>query len=179
MRLLSTCTLLCMLCCLCTMLPFTRNVFDPMDCTPMNLYQIPTSVKRKTSTAFELALSVLFWSGIQHYAESPEGMAKMPDFAKELLRSLPNYWDDMKWVEGYPGEHVVLARRYENNWYIAGINASKESKIINLKADNYSFTKARLVMDGDPFLKELTYTKESLPATIRIAPNAGFVLELK
>lgn len=163
----------------CTMLPFTRNVFDPMDFTPMNLYQIPTSVKRKTSTAFELALSVLFWSGIQHYAESPEGMAKMPDFAKELLRSLPNYWDDMKWVEGYPGEYVVLARRYEKKWYIAGINASKESKTINLETGSYAFRTARLVVDGDPFLREITYTKETLPETVTIAPNAGFVLELK
>ena len=58
------------------MLPFTRNVFDPMDFTPMNLYKIATSVKRKTTSAFELALSVVFLSGIQHYAESPAGRAR-------------------------------------------------------------------------------------------------------
>jgi hypothetical protein len=31
----------------CTMLPFTRNAFDPMDFTPMNLYKINTRVQRK------------------------------------------------------------------------------------------------------------------------------------
>ena len=62
----------------CAMLPFTRNAFDPMDFTPMNLYSIPTRSKRKTTSGYELALSVIFLSGIQHYAESPEGMAHVP-----------------------------------------------------------------------------------------------------
>src|SRR5690606_16365318 len=59
----------------CTILPFTRNAFDPMDFTPMNLDRVRTHVQRRTTAAFELATSVLFVSGIQHYAESPEGMA--------------------------------------------------------------------------------------------------------
>ena len=59
------------------MLPFTRNVFDPMDFTPMVLDRI-NRIERRTTSAFELALSVLFTSGIQHYAEIPEGMAKAP-----------------------------------------------------------------------------------------------------
>ena len=54
------------------MLPFTRNVFDPMDFTPMVLDRVP-NIERRTTSAFELATAVLFTSGIQHYAEIPDG----------------------------------------------------------------------------------------------------------
>ena len=60
------------------MLPFTRNVFDPMDFTPVVLDRLNNIVERRTSAAFELATAVLFTSGIQHYAEIPQGMAKAP-----------------------------------------------------------------------------------------------------
>ena len=71
------------------MLPFTRNVFDPMDFTPMVLDRI-NRIERRTSSAFELALSVLFTSGIQHYAEIPEGMAKAPAYVRDFLRTVPS-----------------------------------------------------------------------------------------
>jgi len=58
------------------MLPFTRNVFDPMDFTPMALDRINNRIQRRTTSAFELALSVLFVSGIQHYAEFPKAWPK-------------------------------------------------------------------------------------------------------
>ena len=80
----------------CTMLPFTRNVFDPMDFTPMNLYKIGSRVQRKTTSAFELATSVIFLSGIQHFAESPAGMSQVSSTVKEYLRKLPTRWDEVK-----------------------------------------------------------------------------------
>lgn len=52
----------------CAMLPFTRNLFDPMDFTPVVLDKLPGGKKRRTTVGFELALSVLFTSGIQHFA---------------------------------------------------------------------------------------------------------------
>lgn len=77
---------------ICTIIPFSRNVFDPMDYTPMNLYKVPSGVQRRTTAAFELATSVLFLSGIQHFAESPEGMSHIhsgvQDFFYESFRFL-------------------------------------------------------------------------------------------
>lgn len=94
------------------MLPFTRNVFDPMDFTPMVLDRI-NGIQRRTTSAFELALSVMFTSGIQHYAEIPEGIAKAPPYVRGFLKGVPNVWDDTKFLDGYPGKFVVLARRGE------------------------------------------------------------------
>ena len=70
------------------MLPFTRNLFDPMDFTPMVFGDIP-KIRRATRNGFELAESVLFVSGIQHFAEVPQGMATVPDYVKDFLRTLP------------------------------------------------------------------------------------------
>lgn len=115
----------------CCMLPFTRNVFDPMDFTPTVFGEIP-NIKRVTTNSFELALSVLFLSGIQHYAETAAGVKKVPEYIKSYLKEIPVAWDESKFVTGYPGKLVVIARRTGNTWYVAGINGESENKEINL-----------------------------------------------
>ncbi len=86
------------------MLPFARNGFDPMDFTPVVLDHI-NGIERPTSTAFELALSVMFTSGIQHYAEIPQGMAKAPDYVREFLKGVPSIWDDVRFLARDPGNY--------------------------------------------------------------------------
>jgi hypothetical protein len=100
------------------MLPFARNLFDPMDFTPLVFGDIP-NIKRATRNGFELAESVVFLSGIQHYAETPEGMATVPASVKQLLRELPRHWDEVRFLDGEPGRFVVLARRAGKQWYVA------------------------------------------------------------
>ncbi len=112
----------------CTVLPFTRNVFDPMDFTPMSLDEIP-NIERKTSKSFELALSVVYESGIQHLAESPAGMAKQPIEVVEYLKRLPDTWEQTKFIDGFPGEFVVMARKGEGKWYLAGINGTNKELV--------------------------------------------------
>lgn len=109
--------------------PFTRNVFDPMDFTPMGLSGIP-NIEMRDRKDFELALSVLYYSGIQHFAETDQGMAEQPEFIRDLLRDLPKTWDETRFIDGFPGEYAVLARRSGDTWYIAGINAKdKPAKV--------------------------------------------------
>ena len=113
------------------MCALVRNAFDPMDFTPMNLYKIPR-IKRVTTAAFELATAVVYLSGIQHYAETPEGMKQVPEFVKDFLRTLPNSWDDVKCIEVYPGKLYVVARKAGNKWYVAGINGENINKELTL-----------------------------------------------
>ena len=108
-----------------------RNVFDPMDFTPMVLNKIPR-IHRVTTAAFELATTITFLSGIQHYAETPEGMSGVPVFVKDFLRGMPNSWDDVKFIDGYPGKFYVVARKSGNKWYVAGINGEKTDKPLKL-----------------------------------------------
>lgn len=163
----------------CAMLPFTRNAFDPMDFTPMNLYKIQTNVQRKTSSAFELATSVLFLSGIQHFAESPEGMQHVPENVQAFLRNLPNSWDEVKFIDGFPGKYVVIARKYKSKWYIAGINGEQTTKQLTLNLAAFG-KKGTLITDAETplsFSEKAISTKKKLDITMQAA--GGFVLVLE
>lgn len=167
----------------CSMLPFTRNAFDPMDFTPMNLTGLTTSnCTRRTTPAFELALSVLFLSGIQHYAQAPEGMSMVPNEVKDFLRTLPDYWEDVKFLDGYPGKYVVIARRSGSRWYIAGINGDTTEKKISPDLTLFKKTKATLFMDGKAgklFSKAALNAKEKAKCDITLKANSGFVMLLE
>ncbi|OQP60518.1 alpha-glucosidase [Niastella vici] len=164
----------------CSMLPFARNIYDPMDFTPMNLYKLTYSpCERKTTSAFELALSVLFLSGVQHYATSPEGMAMVPNDVKDFLRTLPDYWDDVMFLDGYPGKYIVVARRSGNRWYIAGINGGTTEKKISVDLTIFRKSMATLFMDGakgELFSKSALNTAAQKKCDITMKVNSGFVM---
>lgn len=162
----------------CSMQPFTRNLFDPMDYTPVNLTEVP-NIKRRTSPAFELALPILFQSGIQHLAETPEGMSMVPDFAIDFLADCPTTWDETKLIEGFPGQYVVMARRAEGKWYIGGINADKEEKKMQLDLSFTSLNTFKLITDShnDSLLKISTISlSKNSTIEITLEQNEGFVI---
>ncbi|MFA6751559.1 MAG: glycoside hydrolase family 97 C-terminal domain-containing protein, partial [Fermentimonas sp.] len=55
-----------------------------------------------------------------------------PSFVIDFMKDIPTLWDETVYIDGYPGKYVVLARRSGKNWYIAGINAEKETKEIEV-----------------------------------------------
>ena len=103
-------------------LPFTRNVVGSMDYTPVT-FTIRPENPRKTTYAHELALAVIFESGWLVMADRPVAYLNSP--AKELLKKLESTWDETRFIDGYPGEFVCLARRKAGKWYIAAINSGK------------------------------------------------------
>jgi hypothetical protein len=165
------------------MLPFTRNVFDPMDFTPVVLDRID-NIERRTTSAFELALSVLFTSGIQHYAEIPEGMAKAPAYVREFLHDVPAIWDDVEFVDGYPGRFVALARRSNDRWYVAGINAEKTPREIVVEIPGVDVRGATLIEDDVDNRDNMSFRRRRVevggeqPLTITLQPTGGFVMSI-
>ncbi len=109
-----------------TILPFTRNVVGSMDYTPVTFTN--SQHPHITSYGHELALSVLFESALQHFADRPEGYYELPDAPKTFLRNIPSAWDETKFIDGYPGADVIMARRKGNSWYIGGISGSFREK---------------------------------------------------
>ncbi len=165
----------------CTMIPFTRNLFDPMDFTPVNFSDVPGRIQRRTSRGFEAALGVIFTSGIQHFADSPEGLAGQPDFVINYLRDLPDTWDDMRFIDGYPGKYVVIARRSGDTWYIAGINGETNSRSVQIKADFPDLTKPGLMITDEELTGEIVIREILLSQGMEIvmAPYGGFVIRMK
>ncbi|MET0497278.1 MAG: glycoside hydrolase family 97 catalytic domain-containing protein [Steroidobacteraceae bacterium] len=165
------------------MLPFTRNVFDPMDFTPVVLDRIPR-IERRTSSAFELALSVLFTSGIQHYAEIPEGMAKAPPYVRDFMKRVPSIWDDVKFIDGEPGKFVVIARKAGRRWYIAGINGEPVARKLNLSLKELGATRTgTLITDGGggnlSFRQDTVAPSPAGMLAVDMQPRGGFVIELQ
>jgi alpha-glucosidase len=162
----------------CATIPFTRNLFDPMDFTPVNFSGIP-GIKRKTLLGFEIALSVIFTSGIQHIAETPAGMAKQKDFVKEYMSTLPENWDDVNFIDGYPGKYVVLARKKGDRWYIAGINGENTSRTLTLNVPFLSDSSKGIIITDSVskkhFIKRgIDFSK---PIQIIMYPYGGFVIK--
>ncbi len=154
---------------------FTRNVFEPMDFTPMAFGDIP-NIERKTENSFELAQSVLMVSGIQHFAAIPEGMATAPGYVRDFLRELPREWDDVKFITGYPGKNIVLARRAGDAWYVAGINAESEARTLHIELNFIGDRKGVLIASGEG---ERQFSRREVAGdslkTIQLRPGAGFV----
>jgi len=160
----------------CTVIPFTRNVYDPMDFTPMVLDSIPNMIRR-TTTSFELALPVLFTSGIQHMAEIPEGMDQMPDYIVDYLRDIPTRWDETRLISGYPGKDVVMARRKGDTWHIVGINGEAQPKSLEI---DFSFVQKKeglFFFDGKTDIPEME-TIDANVQKIEVKPYGGFVIKI-
>jgi alpha-glucosidase len=162
------------------MMPFARNLFDPMDFTPMVFGDIP-KIKRTGTNGFELATSVLYVSGIQHFAEVPEGMATVPAYVKSFLQELPRSWDDSRLVDGFPGKYAVVARRAGDTWYIAGINATGADKALTLDLSFAGGKQGTIIADGNE--GERSFSQRSIPAgkkaAVTIKPHGGFVMTIK
>lgn len=158
------------------MLPFARNAFDPMDFTPTVFHEIP-NIERKTTNAFQLALPILFLSGIQHIVETPEGMATAPYFVKDFMRKVPVRWDDVKFIDGYPGKLTVVARKSGDAWYVAGINGEANDKSLTLDLSFMGAKTGYLIEDDElprTFVKSAVNATSTLPVSIKA--NGGFVM---
>ncbi len=89
---------------------------------------------RRTSDAFQLAVSIIYQNPIQHFAITPNNLTDAPAIAIDFLRDVPTVWDETKLISGVAAEHVVLARRNGSTWYVAAINALEEPLKLDVNA---------------------------------------------
>ena len=158
-------------------LPFTRNVIGPMDYTPCAFSD--SQHPHITSHAHELALTVLYESGLQHLADRPESFLAQPAEVQQFLSHLPNVWDDTRYVAGYPGESAVLARRSGNTWYVAGINGTDEEQTISIPLKGIIKKAKNIYLFADSNDKNNPWnitTERRLPSAVTCQPRGGFVL---
>jgi len=157
---------------------FIRNAFDPMDFTPV-CFTSYDNFERVTGNGAELAMAVLFLSGVQHYAETPAGMARMPDYVREFMSAIPVVWDETRFIDGYPGRYIAIARRTGDVWYVAGINAGKVPMEMKMKLPFIDQGNGILVTEGDTprsFALMTINIEAEKSATVTLRPNGGFVM---
>ena len=118
--------------------PFVRNTVGSMDFggSTLNKYynaaNEPRGSRRVTSDVFALATAVLFQSPVQHFAMAPNNLTDAPTWAVDFMKKVPTTWDDVRFIDGYPGKYVVMARRHGDKWIISGVNAQDKTLKLNL-----------------------------------------------
>ena len=165
--------------------PFCRNALASMDWggVIMNRYLSKDNKSRhsrKTTDVFEMASGIIMQTSVQCIAMQPNNLNDVPELEREWLKTIPTTWEESVFIDGYPGKYVVLARKHEDRWYIAGINGEKSGKelILNLPMLEAG-TKLNYYTDKDDgyAIRSEVTVEDSLEVKVSMKPNGGFILE--
>ena len=136
-----------------TLHPFIRNAVASMDWggVIMNKYlsrDNKSRHRRATSDMFEIATAITNQSEVNCIAMQPNNLGELPAIELELLREMPTQWDETRFIDGYPGRYVVMARRHADRWYIAALNGTREPLSLDLSLPMLDGTAFTLYTDG-------------------------------
>ena len=136
-----------------TLHPFIRNAVASMDWggVIMNKYlsrDNKSRHRRATSDMFEIATAITNQSEVNCIAMQPNNLNELPAIELELLREMPTQWDETRFIDGYPGRYVVMARRHADRWYIAALNGTGEPLSLDLSLPMLDGTAFTLYTDG-------------------------------
>ena len=156
--------------------PFVRNAVGSMEyggtVLQKRLHKEPGKGNtRRTTDVFELATAIVFQSSGQNFALTPRNLTEQPQFEIDFMKQVPTTWDETRFIDGYPGKYVVLARRHADNWYIAALNAQKEPLNLTLNINGYHVK--TLLVDEAP--QPMNPDKKG-NLNITIQPSSGAVL---
>lgn len=151
----------------------TRNVMGPVDYTPGIVSRQTRKNKTVTTAAHELALGVVFQSGITHWCDAVESYRALSPAVLDLMRKLPRSWDEVRFVQGAPRDLVVLARRSGDRWWLAGISGSDTAMELDLPWDAFFPEGAAITVIGDEDGGDSIGAAQS--RTVRLEPYGGFI----
>ena len=166
-----------------TLHPFCRNATASMDWggVIMNKYLSPDNKSRHprhTTDIFEMAAGIIMQTSVQCVAMQPNNLDELPEFELNFLRGLPTTWQQTRFIDGYPGKYVILARQAtDGQWYIAGLNAQKEPLTLTLDLKAFGEL-TQLYIDekkGGPTRLPLKLDKKG-QAKFTIQPNGGLII---
>lgn len=169
-----------------TLYPFIRNAVSAMDFGGVffNKHFSKDGVNgtlRKTTDAFQIATSVLYQSGIQHFGITPNNLTEQPEFILDFMKKVPTVWDETRFIDGYPGKYCVVARRYGNQWYIAATNATKQPMKLNLSLPWLTNQQVSIIHDNEARttgLSQGAVNKKGI-LTIEMQPMGGAMIYTK
>ncbi|MEH3115730.1 glycoside hydrolase family 97 catalytic domain-containing protein, partial [Pedobacter terrae] len=171
-------------------LPFIRNVVGPMDFTPGAMINMQPDVyggKRPNAAsvgtrAYQLALFVLFESGVQMLCDNPTLYYKNQD-CTDFITQVPVTWDETRALYAVVGEVAIVAKRKGNKWFIGGITNGTERELsLDLsflpKGKSYQLTSfsdginaSRQAMD---YRKSSQTVKSGVAIPVKLSRNGGY-----
>jgi hypothetical protein len=167
-----------------TMHPILRNAIGNMDFggSALNKHYSTDNRRgktRRTSDVYALATAILFQSPIQNFALAPNNLTDAPAWAIDFMRQVPTTWDDVRFLDGYPGRYLVMARRAGDRWYVAGINAESQPLRLTLTLPMFSPRQQVTVYDdtqtADQTVRKQTLSKRQT-LEVTLPTNGGVVI---
>ena len=167
-----------------TLHPFCRNATASMDWGGiiMNKFMSTDNKSRhsrKTTDIFELASGITMQTSVQCVAMQPNNLQELSQFEMDFLRELPTTWEETRFIDGYPGKYVVMARKATNGkWYIAGLNAQKEPLALTLDLKAFGDL-TKLLVDDKQMQPVQTALKKDKKGKIKVViqPNGGMIIK--
>jgi alpha-glucosidase len=173
-------------------LAFTRMLAGQMDYTPGAFLNVTKEqFKRQTpaivwnTRAAELSKFIIYESPLTVVCDHPDNILNQP--GADFLKIVPTVWDDIKFISGYPGDYVAIAKRSGGKWFLGVMNNSV-GKDISVKLDflpagNYEAEIWADAKNSDTEPKELK--KDVKPVNrgtvfaITMSKNGGYVAVLR
>ena len=167
--------------------PFARNAVASFDWggIMMNHHMSRDNKSRHpryTTDIFEMASGIVIQTSVNCVALYPNNLQELPQFELDFLRQLPTTWDEVQYIDGYPTQYVVLARRTGDRWYVAGLNGQQEPKALKLSLPMLAGKTVKLYIDepqkkapSKPALKTLKVGKNG-EVKVTIQPMGGLII---
>lgn len=136
-----------------TILPFTRNTVGAMDFAPVFFNKVLSREQkngsvRKTTDAFELATSVLYFSPVQHFGITPNNLQEQPDFVIDFIKNVPTIWDNTVYIDGKPLDYVAIARQKKDKWYVPIVNGEQQKKTVTINLPMLAGKEVSIIYDN-------------------------------
>lgn len=133
---------------------------------------------RRTTDIFQLATAVLFQNPIQNFALAPNNLTDAPQICLDFMKQVPTTWDETRFIDGYPGRYIVLARRHGNTWYIAAANATVEPLKLKLDLPMLAGQEVSLYSDDKKMQPQLKLQKIKTDGSLQLTvqPQGGAVI---
>lgn len=165
-----------------TLHPFIRNAVGSMEFGGVFFNKFlnkgnKQGQERLTTDAFQLATGILYQNAVQMFALTPNNLTDTQGFILDFMKKIPTTWDQTVYIDGYPGKYAVIARRNGSKWYVAGVNAQKETVKLKLNLPMYAGQKVSMYNDDkkrETYLKEIEI-KSNGEVEVSILPQGGFV----
>ena len=166
-----------------TLHPFIRNAVGCMEFGGVFLNKCLNRSNdggtiRRTTDIFQLATAVLFQNPIQNFALAPNNLTDAPQICLDFMKQVPTTWDETRFIDGYPGRYIVLARRHGNTWYIAAANATAEPLKLKLDLPMLAGQEMSLYSDDKKMQPQLKLQKIKTDGSLQLTvqPQGGAVI---
>ena len=152
-----------------------RGAVGPTDFTPATFSS--QKFPHKTTAAHELALTLVYETGLLHLADTPQSYRSLPTEVIKFLKEVPVVWDETQLLAAVPGELFVIARRNGEDWYIAGINGKDEVQEVQLELPQ-TIINSTLFSDGQTPANFLINKQKGTANSVSVSmlPYGGFVM---